>query len=206
MLLNWNWAHSGGDFKEGQCTRFSLVDDWRHCCRCSWLKKRGAASMGRGQAVFPQKTVQTFPFHLMLNICLDRSESSYFTFNALNFLLTMSLSLTPFFIFHHLCSIGCSKARMGNLPFDPVHAWQMYEHVIYMMNWPFEGWHMVITLAWGNKIFYSCSNSTIEISWVLTIISPVSPEFKMFQQGLAQMQNRAYILKAGSNLFKRDKR
>jgi hypothetical protein len=37
--------------------RLSLVDDWRHCCRCSWLKRRGAASMGRGQTVFPQKTV-----------------------------------------------------------------------------------------------------------------------------------------------------
>jgi hypothetical protein len=34
---------------------------------------------------------------------------------------------------------------------------------------------------------------------------PVSPEFKMLQEGLAQMQNNvyeAYILKAGSNLFK----
>ena len=33
---------------------------------------------------------------------------------------------------------------------------------------------------------------------------PVSPEFKMLQKGLAQMQNNiygAYILKAGSNLF-----
>jgi hypothetical protein len=37
-------------------------------------------------------------------------------------------------------------------------------HVIYMMNWPFKGWYMVITLAWWNKNFYSWSNSTIEIS------------------------------------------
>ena len=38
----------------------------------------------------------------------------------------------------------------------------------------------------------------------MTIISPISPEFKILQEGLAQMQNnmyRAYILKAGSNLF-----
>ena len=38
----------------------------------------------------------------------------------------------------------------------------------------------------------------------MTIISPVSPEFKMLQEGLAQMQNNvygAYILEAGSNLF-----
>jgi len=38
----------------------------------------------------------------------------------------------------------------------------------------------------------------------MTIISPISPEFKMLQEGLARMQNnvyRAYILKVGSNLF-----
>jgi hypothetical protein len=54
--------------------------------------------MGHGQVVFPQKTVHTFPFHLMLNTCSDRSESSYFTFNAFNFLLTMSLSLTIYLL------------------------------------------------------------------------------------------------------------
>ena len=38
----------------------------------------------------------------------------------------------------------------------------------------------------------------------MTIISPVSPEFKMIQEGLARTQNNvygAYILKAGSNIF-----
>ena len=94
----------------------------------------------------------------------------------------MSLYLTSFFIFH-LFSISAIDLRWGNLLFIPVHAWQMYEHVIYMMNSPFEGWHMVISLAWWNKSFYYCSNSTIEISWVMTIISPVSPEFKMLQEG-----------------------
>ena len=78
--------------------RLSLVDDWRHWCSYSWLKRIGAASIGRWKAVFLQKTVQTFPFHLNLNTCSSRSESSYFTFNALNFLLTMSLSPTSFFI------------------------------------------------------------------------------------------------------------
>jgi hypothetical protein len=42
----------------------------------------------------------------------------------------------------------------------------------------------------------------------MSIISPISPEFKMLQEGLTQMQNNvyeAYILKAGSNLFKWDK-
>ena len=43
----------------------------------------------------------------------------------------------------------------------------------------------------------------------MTIISPISPKFKILQEGLAQMQNnmyRAYILKAGSNLFMWDKK
>jgi len=140
VLLNWNLAHSGGDFKEDECTihrrliairchwkmwrrwtinnateqeqRMSLVDDWRHCRCCSLLKRRGATSMGRGKVVFPQKTVQTFPFHLMLYTCSGRSEPSYFTSYALNFLLTMSLSLTPFFIFH-LFQSSVVKLRWG---------------------------------------------------------------------------------------------
>jgi hypothetical protein len=29
-------------------------------------------------------------------------------------------------------------------------------HVIYMMNSPFEGWHMVVTLVWWNKNLDSC--------------------------------------------------
>ena len=69
--------------------------------------------MGHGQAVFPQKTVQTFYFHLMLNTCSGRSEPSYFTFDALNFPLIMSFFLTPFLISHHLCSIRCGKPRTG---------------------------------------------------------------------------------------------
>ena len=82
--------------------RLSFIDDWRRCC-CSWPKKRGVASMGRGHQVFSQKTVQTFPFYfLKLSACSNRCESSYFTFDALHFLLTMSLALTLFFISHHL--------------------------------------------------------------------------------------------------------
>ena len=77
--------------------KLSLVDDWSHCY-CSWLKMRGVASMGRGRAVFSQKTVQTFPSHLMLYTCSGRSEPSYFIFNALNFPLIMSFSMTSFFI------------------------------------------------------------------------------------------------------------
>jgi hypothetical protein len=32
----------------------------------------------------------------------------------------------------------------------------MYEHVVYMMNSPFEGWHMIVTLAWWSKNLDSC--------------------------------------------------
>jgi len=77
--------------------------------------------MGRGRAVFPQKIVQTFPFHLMLNTCSGRSEPSYFTSDALNFLLTMSLSLTPFFI-NHLFPSRVANLGQGNLFFLMVHA------------------------------------------------------------------------------------
>ena len=67
--------------------------------------------MGHGQAVFPQKTVQTFPFPLMLYTCSSRSASSYFTSDALNFLLTMSLS--------HLSSFARSTACVGEPIFQP---------------------------------------------------------------------------------------
>jgi len=45
----------------------------------------------------------------------------------------------------------------------------------------------------------------MKIFWATVIVSPTSLEFKMLQEGLAQMQNNVYgahILKAGSNLFK----
>jgi len=77
--------------------------------------------MGRGRAVFPQKTVQTFPFHLMLYTCSGRSKPSYFPFDALSFLLTMCLSLTPFFIIHPLPSSVVNLGQ-GNLFFLMVHA------------------------------------------------------------------------------------
>ena len=84
----------------------------------------------------------------------------------------------------------------------------MYEHVIYMMNSPFEGWHIIANLAWWNKNLDSWTNSTMKIFWGTVIMSPTSLEFKMLQEGLARMQNnvyRAYILKVSSNLFKWNK-
>jgi hypothetical protein len=41
-----------------------------------------------------------------------------------------------------------------------------------------------------NKNFDSRPNFTTKISWVMTIVSPISPELKMLQEGLALMQNK----------------
>jgi hypothetical protein len=152
--------------------------------------------MGHELAVIPQETVQTFPFHLMLNTCSSRSESSYFTFDALNFLLTMSISLTPFFFCHYRFSIRGSKARMGNLfMHDKCMTCNLYDElalrgVTYGHNSCIMKQEFLFLFKLYNRNFLS-----------MTIISPVSPEFKILQEGLAQMQNGAYILKTGSNLF-----
>jgi len=78
--------------------------------------------MGRGQTVFPQKTVQTFPFHLMLYTSSGRSEPSYFTFAVLNFILTLCLSLTTFFASIIFLHSRVAQLVWGNLSFNPVHA------------------------------------------------------------------------------------
>jgi hypothetical protein len=58
--------------------------------------------------------------------------------------------------------------------------------MFYMMYSLFKGWHMVVTLAL-NKNFDVCLNSTMKISWVTTIMSPASLDFKMLQEGIALM-------------------
>jgi hypothetical protein len=144
-------------------------------------------SMRHGQAVFPQKIVQTFSFHLMLNTCSRRSESSYF--DALNSPLIMGFSLTPFFISHHLCSIRCSKPRTGE-PIFPhgtcmINVWtcNLYEELA------LRGVTYGRNSCMMKQESHSCPNSTMKIFWVTAIGSPTSPEFKMLQEGLAQMQN-----------------
>jgi len=114
-------------------------------------------------------------------------EFSYFTFDALNFLLIKSL-IGPHSLFLNFSQSSIVDLEWGNLLFISVHAWQMYEHVIYMMNSPFKGWHMVVTLVWWNKNRDSCPNSTMKIFWVTAIGSPTSLEFKMLQEGFALMQ------------------
>ena len=148
----------------------AVVHDW----------KGEAASIRRGQAVFPQKTVRTFSFHLMLNTCSSRSESSYFTLDALKLNLIMSLYLTSFFT-SILSSITCSTACA-------------------------RGDNMVVTLVWWTRIVIFCPNSTMKIFWVMAIVSPTSLEFKMLQEGFARMQNNSiYILKTGSIHFTWDR-
>jgi hypothetical protein len=78
--------------------------------------------MGRGRAVFPQKIVQTFPFHLMLNTCSGRSEPSYFPFDALNFLCDNEPLSDIFLHFHHLFQSRVANLEQGNLFFLMVHA------------------------------------------------------------------------------------
>jgi len=78
-------------------------------------------------------------------------ESNYFTSDALNFLLIMSLYLSSFFIFHLFSRSGVVDLRWGNLHFNlgacMLNVWACF----YKMNLPLKGWHMVVTLAWWNK-------------------------------------------------------
>ena len=144
--------------------------------------------MGRGWAVFPQKTVQTFPFHLMLNTCSGRSEPSYFTFNALNFLCDNE-PLSDNFLHFQSFSITCSKPRTGE-PIFPhgtcmINVWtcNLYEELA------LRGVTYGRNSCMMKQESHSCPNSTMKIFWVTAIGSPTSPEFKMLQEGLAQMQN-----------------
>jgi len=104
ILLDRNGVHNRDVWKKGQCTRnrklatimcswniwrlwmtisavereqgLSLIDDWRHCYRCSWLKRRGATSMERGQVVFPARDCADVPFPLLkLNTYSNRFMS-----------------------------------------------------------------------------------------------------------------------------------
>jgi len=123
-------------------------------CSFNWTWTSSVPTKDCANILVPFNAQHLFkPFNLMLNTYSNKCESSYLPVDALRFLLTMSLALTPFFISHHLFSIRGSKAYLGDPTFNLVHAWQMYKHIIYMRNSPFEGWHMVITLAWWTRIF-----------------------------------------------------
>jgi hypothetical protein len=116
-------------------------------------------------------------------------ESSYFTFDAFQFSFDNEPLSDPFLYFPSFSRSNAVNLRWGNLCFNLGASMINVCACFYMMNSPFKGWHMVITFAWWNKNFDSCSNSTTKIPWVTVIVWPVSPEFKMIQKGLALMQN-----------------
>jgi hypothetical protein len=129
---------------------------------------------------------RNFP-RVISKFCSSKLEASQVFLQRLQLFLKMDVTMSTLFIFRVFSlKVGCCRL-VGDLLFIPVHAWQMYEHVIYMMNSPFEGWHKVVTLVWWNKNFDSCPNSTMKIFWVTTIVSPTSLEFKMLQEGFALM-------------------
>jgi hypothetical protein len=138
--------------------RLSFIDDWRRYC-CSWLKwRRGGATsvfIAPTGGVLRRKVNDVFLmwdmdwqcFHkrlcrhslstLEVQHLFKQIEFSYFTFDALNFLLTKSL-IGPHSLFPNFSQSSIVDLGWGNLLFILVHTWQMYEHVIYMMNTPFE--------------------------------------------------------------------
>jgi len=117
-------------------------------------------------------------------------ESSYFTFDALNFPLDNDPFIEPHSLFSNFSQYSIVDLGWGNQFFIPVHAWQMYEHVIYMMNSPFEGWHMIVTLVWWNKKifwflpkpynenFLSDDHCVTHKSWVQDASRRVCPDAK----------------------------
>jgi hypothetical protein len=163
--------------------RLSFIDDWRRCC-CSWLKWRrgGAISvfMASNGGVL-RKRVHYFslcgtwtnsastrgcaniPFPLLkFSTCSSRSSIAT-SHLMLSISFWQSVSHQPLSSFSIFFQSSIVDLEWGNQLFIPVHAWQMYEHVIYMMNSPFEGWHMVVTLVWWNKNRDSCPNSIMKI-------------------------------------------
>ena len=64
-------------------------------------------------------------------------------------------------LFLHFPFFRCSKSWVGDLCFNPttciINVWICF----YMMSSPFQGWHMVITLAWWYKDIDSCSTTKI---------------------------------------------
>ena len=104
------------------------------------------------------------------------------------FFVIMSLYLTSFFI-SIIFLITCSKPRTGE-PIFPhgtcmINVWtcNLYEELA------LRGVTYGRNSCMMKQESHSCPNSTMKIFWVTAIGSPTSPEFKMLQEGLAQMQN-----------------
>jgi len=135
-----------------------------------------------------------------ISFCSSKLEASQAFVRRLQLFLKMSAATSTFFISHVFRSkLGVADSEGTHFSFWCMHE-KMYEHAIYMMNLPFEGWHMIVTFVWWNKNLDSCPNSTMKIFGVTIILSPTSLEFKMLQEGFAPMQinDSTYNLRTGS--------
>ena len=158
MLLDRNGVHNRDGWKEGQCTRnrklaaiicswniwmlwttisavereqgLSLVDDWRHCCHCSWLKRRGATSMEHEQVVFPARDCADVPFPL-----LKLNTYSTDLWVELLHLYCSQLPFDndplskPFLHYPSFFTIQCNRPQIGEPMFQP---WSIHNKCIRM--------------------------------------------------------------------------
>jgi hypothetical protein len=124
---------------------------------------------------------------IFLSVCSSKLEASQAFVQRLQLFSKMSAATSMFFISH----VVHSKSGVVDSEGTHLSFWCMHDKCmnmkIYMMNSPFEGWHMIVTLAWWNKNFDSCPNST-------------SLEFKMLQEEFAPMQinDSTYNLRTSS--------
>jgi hypothetical protein len=123
---------------------------------------------------------------LFFSICSSKLEASHTCLQKLQLFLKINITTSTLFIFHVFSfKVGCCRL-VGDLLFIPVHAWQMYEHVIYMMNSPFEGWqygrnsYMMEQESWFlpklyNENFLSDDHYVTHKSWVQDASRRVCP-------------------------------
>jgi len=129
-MVTWAWV----GWMEGK---------WINCCPVTkstlkfwyvWGTWANGASMGGCEDI-------PFPF-LKFSACWSKFMSSYFTFDALNFFLIMSLYLSPFFVFHLFSQLGVVDLRWGTyistFPIGymhvRIHACQMCNILIFRTN------------------------------------------------------------------------
>jgi len=125
----------------------------------------------------------------------------------------MNVTVSTLFIFHVSCSKSGVIDSLGTYTSTCVCMHVIYNELmyvygcykcismLYIMNSPFEGWHMVVTLVWWNKNLDSCPNSTMEISRVTTIVSLAD----LFWCKTKRREHTRYTLKVSSNSFMLDK-
>ena len=176
------------------CNSPSIQPSHQSFCRNTWLC-RGSwpclplISSGKVIVGFWTKMIGrlegTF-LELFFSICSSKLEASHTCLQKLQLFLKINITTSTLFIFHVFSfKVGCCRL-VGDLLFIPVHAWQMYEHVIYMMNSPFEGWQygrnscMMEQESWFlpklyNENFLSDDHYVTHKSWVQDASRRVCP-------------------------------